>query len=199
MWAFGSRSPCATWRRWPFLGGCTDLKTFHVTDDAIRVGACALSVADFGAGIAEYHPSLAEMIRRYGSTQVRNAATIGGNIANGSPIGDSPPALIALGATLHLRRGDERRSACRLQDFFLDYGKQDRNPGEFVEASQTIPRQPDRLKCYKISKRFDQDISALCGCFNITVTEDGTVSPGPHRLRRHGRHPQTRNGGRRRP
>ncbi|KAJ55090.1 FAD-binding molybdopterin dehydrogenase [Actibacterium mucosum KCTC 23349] len=155
-----------------FVGGCTDLKTFDVTDDEIRIGA-ALSVTDFGAGIAEHHPSLAEMIRRYGSTQVRNAATIGGNIANGSPIGDSPPALIALGTTLHLRRGDERRSL-PLQDFFLDYGKQDRHPGEFVEAL-SIPRQPDRLKCYKISKRFDQDISAVCGCFNITVT-DGTVS-----------------------
>jgi len=98
---------------------------------------------------------------------------VGGNIANGSPIGDSPPALIALGATLHLRRGDTRRTML-LEDFFLDYGRQDRAPGEFVEAV-TIPRQPDRLRCYKISKRFDQDISAVCGCFNITVT-NGTVA-----------------------
>jgi xanthine dehydrogenase small subunit len=104
---------------------------------------------------------------------VREAATIGGNIANGSPIGDGPPALIALGATLHLRRGDTRREM-PLEDFFLDYGKQDRQPGEFVEAV-TIPRQPDRLRCHKLSKRFDQDISAVCGCFNIRV-EDGVVA-----------------------
>jgi xanthine dehydrogenase small subunit len=110
------------------------------------------------------------MLRRYGATQVRNAATIGGNIANGSPIGDGPPALIALGATLHLRKGDGRRSI-PLEDFFLDYRKQDRQPGEFVEAV-SIPRQPDRLRCYKLTKRFDQDISALCGCFNITVEAD---------------------------
>lgn len=155
-----------------FVGGCADMKQFEVDDDAIRIGA-ALSVADFGDAIAGFHPSLAEMIRRYGSAQVRNAATIGGNIANGSPIGDSPPALIALGATLQLRHGENRRSLA-LQDFFVDYGKQDRQPGEFVEAI-TIPRQPDRLKCYKISKRFDQDISALCGCFNITVSE-GSVT-----------------------
>jgi xanthine dehydrogenase small subunit len=99
---------------------------------------------------------------------VRAAATIGGNIANGSPIGDGPPALIALGAVLHLRQGDMRREM-PLEDFFLDYGKQDRRPGEFVEAI-SIPQQPDRLRCYKLSKRFDQDISAVCGCFSITVT-----------------------------
>ncbi len=61
-----------------------------------------------------------------------------------------------------------------LEEFFLAYGKQDRRPGEFVEAV-TIPRQPDRLRCYKLSKRFDQDISALCGCFSIHV-EDGMVA-----------------------
>ena len=110
------------------------------------------------------------MLRRYGSTQVRNAATLGGNIANGSPIGDGPPALIALGATLQLRRGDARREIA-LEDFFLDYGKQDRAAGEFVEAI-LIPRQHDTLRCYKLSKRFDQDISAVCGC--ISITGNGT-------------------------
>ena len=112
------------------------------------------------------------MIQRYGSTQVRNAATLGGNIANGSPIGDGPPALIALNATLHLRRGDTRRSL-PLEDFFIAYGKQDRAAGEFVEAI-TIPKQPDTLRCYKLSKRFDQDISAVCGAFNIEL-QNGTV------------------------
>lgn len=155
-----------------FLNGVADLSGITVTDSEIRVGATA-TVTDFLPVMAEHHPSFAELIRRYGSTQVRNAATVGGNIANGSPIGDSPPVLIALGATLHLRRGDARRSI-PLEDFFVAYGKQDRAPGEFVEAV-TIPRQPDTLRCYKISKRFDQDISAVCGAFNITV-EDGTVT-----------------------
>jgi xanthine dehydrogenase small subunit len=104
---------------------------------------------------------------------VRNAATIGGNIANGSPIGDTPPALMALDASLTLRHGDTRRTI-PLADFFIEYGKQDRKPGEFVE-SITIPRQPDTLKAYKLSKRFDQDISAVCGCFAITV-ENGTIT-----------------------
>ena len=98
-----------------------------------------MTLTELGTVMAELHPSFAELIRRYGSVQVRNAATVGGNIANGSPIGDSPPALIALGATLHLRKGDARRSL-PLEDFFVAYGEQDRAPGEFVEAV-SVPRQ----------------------------------------------------------
>jgi len=123
--------------------------------------------------MVDRYADFAEMLRRYGSVQVRNSATIGGNIANGSPIGDSPPALIALGAVLTLRLGKVRREV-PLEDFYISYGKQDRQAGEFVE-SLFIPNQPDVLACYKISKRFDQDISALNGCFNILV-EDGRVS-----------------------
>ncbi|SDX63673.1 xanthine dehydrogenase small subunit [Ruegeria halocynthiae] len=151
-----------------FLNRCDDLKDIKVTDDEIRFGAM-VDMNRMGDALADLHPSYAEMIRRYASVQVRHAATVGGNIANGSPIGDNPPALIALGATLHLRKGDDRR-AIKLEEFFIDYGKQDRTSGEFVEAV-SIPRQVDRLKTYKLSKRFDQDISAVCGCFNITVAE----------------------------
>ena len=155
-----------------FIAGIEDLRGITVNDREIRIGAVT-PVADLIPALDPYHPGFCAMLRRYGSAQVRAAATIGGNIANGSPIGDGPPALIALGATVHLRKGAARR-ALLLQDFFLDYGKQDRAPGEFVEAI-TIPRQPDRLRCYKISKRFDQDISALLGCFNITLS-DGIVT-----------------------
>lgn len=155
-----------------FLGRCEDLKAIEITDTEVRAGAM-VDMERWRAAMAPLHPSYAEMIRRYGSVQVRGAATIGGNIANGSPIGDNPPALIALGATLHLRMGDERRSL-PLEEFFLAYGRQDREPGEFVEAV-SFPRQEDRLRVYKLSKRFDQDISAVCGAFNITV-EDGHVT-----------------------
>jgi xanthine dehydrogenase small subunit len=155
-----------------FLGGCTDLREISETDTEIRLGAM-VTLTDMLPVVGAQHPSLAELLRRFSSVQVRNAATIGGNIANGSPIGDGPPALIALNAVLHLRQGDARRSL-PLEDFFLEYGKQDRAPGEFVEAV-SIPHQPDRLRCYKLSKRFDQDISAVCGCFSITV-ENGSVA-----------------------
>ncbi|MXU65285.1 xanthine dehydrogenase small subunit [Oceanomicrobium pacificus] len=155
-----------------FLHRLTDLQSITATEDGLRVGA-GVTLSRLRGAIVDRHPDFAELIRRYGSTQVRNAATIGGNIANGSPIGDGPPALIALGATLRLRHGAETRDM-PLETFFVDYGKQDRRPGEFVE-SIFIPAQPDRLRCYKISKRFDQDISAICGCFSVTV-EDGTVT-----------------------
>lgn len=155
-----------------FLNRCKDLQQIEDLGDTLRIGA-GVTMTDVLAAVRPLHPSYAEMIRRYGSEQVRNAATIGGNIANGSPIGDNPPALIALNATLHLRHTDTRREM-PIADFFIAYGQQDRQPGEFVEAV-TIPKSAPALRCYKLSKRFDQDISAICGCFNITVT-DGTIT-----------------------
>ena len=155
-----------------FLGQIAELKQITRQGDQIRVGA-GVTIEALRREMVALHPSFAELLRRYASTQVRNAATIGGNIANGSPIGDGPPALIALGATLHLRQGDARREM-PIEDFFLDYRKQDRLPGEFVEAV-TIPAQAPDLRCYKISKRFDQDISAVCGCFCVTAL-GGVVS-----------------------
>ncbi|ATG40642.1 xanthine dehydrogenase small subunit [Phaeobacter piscinae] len=160
-----------------FLDGCEDLKQItKQPDGSLRIGAM-VDMNRLRSALAARHPSFGEMLRRFASQQVRAAATIGGNIANGSPIGDNPPALIALGATLHLRCGDTRRSL-PLEEFFIDYGKQDRQPGEFVEAI-TLPALPegqtDALRVYKLSKRFDQDISAVLGAFNLTV-EDGQIT-----------------------
>ena len=155
-----------------FISAIPDLRRIETTEAGLRIGAC-VTLAELHPAIAPLYPAFGELIRRYGSEQVRAAATLGGNIANGSPIGDSPPPLIALGATLHLRRGDVRRDL-PLEDYFLAYGRQHRAPGEFVEGL-TIPRQPDRLRVHKLSKRFDQDISAVCGAFNVTVTQ-GTVT-----------------------
>ncbi|WP_334061077.1 xanthine dehydrogenase small subunit [Limimaricola cinnabarinus] len=155
-----------------FLNRCEDLKTVETGNGRIRFGAGVTMTRVMEVLEAPY-PSYAEMVRRYGSVQVRGAATIGGSLANGSPIGDNAPALIALGATIHLRRGDDRREL-PLEDFFIDYGKQDRQPGEFVEAV-SLPEGHDSFRVYKISKRFDQDISAVCAAFDVTV-EDGTVT-----------------------
>ncbi|MDX8350810.1 xanthine dehydrogenase small subunit [Cognatiyoonia sp. IB215182] len=155
-------------RKVAFLNRCAELRQIDIGDQDLHIGA-AVTMTEALTVIREYHPSYAELIRRYGSEQVRNAATIGGNIANGSPIGDNPPALIALEATLHLRKGDVTRDI-PIEDFFIDYGKQDRAPGELV-TGVTLPNSAPALRCYKISKRFDQDISALCGCFNVTIAE----------------------------
>ncbi len=151
-----------------FLDGCDDLKEISVTQDEVRFGAL-VNMNRVRETLTPIYPSYADMIRRYASQQVRNAATIGGNIANGSPIGDNPPALIALGARVHLRKQNTRR-AILLEDFFIDYGKQDRSDGEFIEAI-TLPRGQDALRVYKVSKRFDQDISAVLGAFNIVIDQ----------------------------
>ncbi|MGI9395683.1 MAG: xanthine dehydrogenase small subunit [Boseongicola sp.] len=155
-----------------FLNRCRDIQRIEDTGDTLRVGA-GVTMAALLPDLQALHPSYAEMVRRYGAEQVRQAATIGGNIANGSPIGDNPPALIALDATLHLRKGATRRDL-PIEDFFIDYGQQDRQPGEFVEAVTFTKSAPD-LRCYKLSKRFDQDISAVCGCFNLRI-EGGVVA-----------------------
>lgn len=149
-----------------FLNRIPELRGIIVGDDTIHIGAMT-TLTELETAIAPFHPSFARMIQRYGSTQVRNAATIGGNIANGSPIGDGSPALIALDATLHLRKGAKTRQIS-LADFFIAYGKQDREVGEFLTGI-TIPKVTDNLHCYKLSKRFDQDISAVCGCLWVEV------------------------------
>jgi xanthine dehydrogenase small subunit len=156
-----------------FLNQCDDLRGIAITDDRVKIGAMT-TITEVETILAPDYPSLATMLRRYGSTQVRNAATIGGNIANGSPIGDGSPAFIALGAALHLRKGAAKRSL-PLEDFFIDYGKQDRAPGEFVTGLSFPRNQPGTLRCYKISKRFDQDISALCACIMI-AHKDGVIT-----------------------
>ena len=108
-------------------------------------------------------------MRRFGSRQVRESGTVGGNIANGSPIGDLAPALIALGARVELNRGGAKR-VLPLEDFFLAYGKQDRGEGEYVSAI-VAPRlaADEAYRAFKVTKRIDEDISAVMGAFRFTL------------------------------
>jgi xanthine dehydrogenase small subunit len=97
---------------------------------------------------------------------------MGGNVANGSPIGDSAPALIALDARIVLRRGDALRSMA-LADFYVGYMKNQLQAGEFVQALEVPLSQAGvTLRGYKISKRFDCDISAVCAVFAIALEGD---------------------------
>jgi xanthine dehydrogenase small subunit len=159
-------------RRLPTLIDVTrinDLSAIVEDESGLTIGA-TVTHRDATAALARFHPDLGELMRRFASIQIRNAGTVGGNIANGSPIGDLPPALIALDARLTLRRGPERREI-PLEDFFIGYGKQDRAPGEFVEAVFVPRLSADmRFACYKLSKRFDQDISAVMGAIRVTLS-----------------------------
>jgi xanthine dehydrogenase small subunit len=157
-----------------YLGRIGGLKKIAVDESVMRIGA-GVSWTEAKDAIEDRYPAFGELLRRFGACQVRNSGTVGGNVANGSPIGDGPPALIALGSRVILRKGSSRRTL-PLEEFFIAYGKQARAPGEFVEAIEVpLTAKADELGCYKISKRFDQDISAACGCFNIRV-EDGRVA-----------------------
>ena len=157
-----------------WLGAVPELQIISETDAGLTLGA-AVRYSDALPALARLHPDLGEMLRRLGSVQVRNSGTVGGNIGNGSPIGDMPPALIALGASISLRSASGTRTL-PLEDYFIAYGKQDRRPDEFIETI-TVPR-PDparRIAIFKLSKRFDQDISAVCAAFSIGIT-DGMVT-----------------------
>ena len=149
-------------------GRVASLHRVRELDDRIEIGAAA-TYTEAEEALRRLDPDVGEMLRRLGSKQVRAAGTVGGNIANGSPIGDSPPVLIALDATIELRHGTTRRTLA-LEDFFLDYGRQDRAPGEILTRI-TVPKlgEGEHLRCYKISKRFDQDISALLGAFRFRI------------------------------
>lgn len=157
-----------------FVGDIAELQTLAKTDEGLTIGA-GVRYAQAHAACARLHPDLGELIRRIGGLQVRNAGTIGGNIANGSPIGDGPPALIALGATLTLRSHMGRRTM-PLEDYFLDYGRQDRRSWEYVESVH-IPRPAPNAIVHisKLSRRFDSDISAVCGAFRLDMA-DGVIT-----------------------
>ena len=153
------------------IGRVAALARIEETADGIAIGA-GVSYSDAMATLARHYPDMGEVIRRLGSAQIRNTGTIGGNVANGSPIGDSLPLLIAAGATLHLRQGDARRSM-PIEDFFIAYGRQDRRPGEFVETVVVPYPEPNaRFRAYKIAKRFDQDISSVMAAFSLRFDGD---------------------------
>ncbi|MFT5138979.1 MAG: xanthine dehydrogenase small subunit [Rhodothermales bacterium] len=140
----------------------------------LSIGA-AVSYTQAMSQILGVYPDFEEVLSRLGAVQVRNAGTIGGNIANGSPIGDMPPALIALDAKLVLASSSGERTIA-LEDFFIDYGKQDLLAGEFVaRVLIPLPEAGRYFRSYKISKRMEQDISAVCGAFSIQVN-DGKVT-----------------------
>ncbi len=158
-----------------FIDHLAELQRIEETDDALIVGA-GVSYSDLLPIIGRRHPWLEEYWRRIGGEQVRNMGTIGGNLANGSPIGDAPPPFIALGAEITLRSRSGRRTL-PLEDFFIAYGKQDRRAGEFVERVRLPDPAPGAgVAAYKISKRRDEDISTVSAGFQVVVAGGAVAS-----------------------
>ena len=157
-----------------YLGNVAELRQIRSDQGNLEVGA-AVTLSDAGVAICAHYPEFTEMFRRFASVPVRNAGTLVGNIANGSPIGDSMPALIAIKTRVRLRHGKAVREMA-LEDLYLDYMKNALQPGEFIEAIEIPARdEQHKLRCYKLSKRFDQDISAVCAAFALRLDGD-TVS-----------------------
>ena len=142
-------------------------------DSGLLIGPAVTHQA-FLEAIRDDLPECAELLRRFSALQVRSSGTVCGNIANGSPIGDLPPVFIALGGQVELTRKQKSRRL-DLEAFFIDYGQQDRQAGEFVSAIYLPQTEAPNLRCYKISKRFDQDISAVMLAANIVV-KDGVIT-----------------------
>ncbi|WP_321895738.1 xanthine dehydrogenase small subunit [Paraburkholderia heleia] len=162
-----------------YVGQVDAMRRIGVSDAWIEIGA-GVSVERGYAELARHYPELEEMWQRFASLPIRNAGTIGGNVANGSPIGDSMPGLIALGARVVLRGGEVEREM-PLEDLYLAYQKKDMAGHEFVLAlkvpTRTGARANLRFRTYKVSKRFDSDISAVCAAFAYIA--DGDVIREP--------------------
>ena len=158
-----------------YIGNVDELKTIERDAHTLTIGAAA-SLEDAYAALAADYPGLAELWTRFASRPIRNAGTLGGNVANGSPIGDSMPALIALNAQLVLQKADKTRTV-RLDAFYLGYQKTALDAGEFVAAIR-VPRPVAalRFRTYKVSKRYDQDISAVCAAFAIWLDDSHRVT-----------------------
>jgi xanthine dehydrogenase small subunit len=157
-----------------FIGNVAELKVIERDAQTLTIGAAASLEAAYGALAIDY-PELAELWARFASLPIRNAGTLGGNVANGSPIGDSMPALLALDAHVVLQRESTVRTL-PLDAFYTGYQKTALEAGEFVAAIR-VPRPATKLRfrTYKVSKRYDQDISAVCGAFALHV-EDGVIA-----------------------
>jgi xanthine dehydrogenase small subunit len=157
-----------------WLGHVGELRRVREAGGMIEIGA-GVTLEDAYAALCRHYPAeLSAMWQRFASLPIRNAGTLGGNVANGSPIGDSMPWLIALGTELVLR-GPAGERVLALEDFYLGYQQKDLQGGEFVQALRVpLPRPGLRLRTYKLAKRFDQDISAVCAAFAFTF-DGGTV------------------------
>lgn len=155
-----------------WLGDVAELRELGRHDDSLHIGA-AVPLEDAWQALASHWPALKDMGVRFAGPPVRHAGTLVGNLANGSPIGDSAPVLMALGAQLRLRRGEVLRDM-PLDAFYLDYMKNQLQPGEFIEAvrvplASARPGSGWQFQAHKLAKRFDCDISALSAGFALRL------------------------------
>ena len=154
-----------------YLGNVAELKTIKESATSWTIGA-AVSLTAVETLVSTAYPDFAEVLRRFGSPPIRSTATLAGNIANGSPIGDSMPCLMALDAELVLRKGDKTRKVS-INAFYTGMKANVLQSGEFIE-SVVLPKplSSKAFRAHKVSKRFDQDISATCCAMSFELKGD---------------------------
>ena len=154
-----------------YTGAVSELTLIEVSSAYVEIGG-AVTYEQAMPVLQELYPDLVKILLRLGSKQIRNVATFGGNIGNASPIGDTPPCFIALGADIVLdKQGEERTMP--LEDYFIDYKKTRLQPGEYISLIRVPKLQVNQLfKTYKISKRIDDDISAVAAAFKLTFEHE---------------------------
>jgi xanthine dehydrogenase small subunit len=158
-----------------YVGAIEELREVREGPEGVWIGAAA-TLTDAWSVLVKTYPALAEQVRRFASAPICNSGTLCGNVANGSPVGDSIPALIALGAELDLRLG-KRERRIPVERLYLGYQHKDLAPGEFVAGIRIPPPMPNTLLAsYKLAKRFDQDISAVCGTFAVRLEGERIVT-----------------------
>jgi len=150
-----------------YMNSIKELNYIKNNKEFIEVGATT-PLIEFEIYIKKYYPDFNKILRRYGSTQIRNVATIAGNIATASPIGDNLPLLLALDSKVVLQ-GIKKNKILPINDFFISYRKTKLKPGQFIHSIRIPIFDNNIFKAYKISKRFDDDISSVCAAFNLTI------------------------------
>ena len=156
-----------------YLGQVAALQQIVESNGMLEIGAGVTLEAAYAALARHYPTQLTDIWQRFASKPIRNVGTLGGNVANGSPIGDSMPWLIALGSEVVLQ-GVAGVRVLALEDFYLGYQQKDLRSDEFVLAVRIpVPKEEVLFRTYKLAKRFDQDISAVCAAFAITL--DGNL------------------------
>ena len=150
-----------------YLDSIKELKFVKQTKKFIEIGS-GISLYEFQNIIRSYYPDFYNILKRYGSVQIRNVGTLAGNIATASPIGDSLPLLLSLDSLIKIKT-QKFIKTIPLNKFFLSYRKTKLKKGELIYSVQIPINKGNYFKAYKISKRFDDDISSVCASFNFTI------------------------------
>ena len=153
-----------------YMNSIKELQYIKNNNKYIEVGA-STPLIELESYISKYYPDFTKILKRYGSPQIRNVATVAGNIATASPIGDCLPLLLSLNAKIVLQ-DFKKTKIFFLDDFFISYRKTRLKKGQFIHSIRIPLFKSNTFKAYKISKRFDDDISSVCAAFNLEIVKN---------------------------